>query len=139
MEIENVVSSSRETLPPLVICTSYDRNSIWTKSGPDSMILRRVSMLAQEALKIIETQLYSGTIINFDAIFKPPFSEYDCLIRLKDNFNPLSWQAIKSKKKNENVLFEPYKSNFKQKIPVIDFNPVQLYLKELRVRINLKN
>jgi hypothetical protein len=45
----------------LFLSTPYDKkNSIWTKEAPSLQILIRVAMLAGEALRVIESLLFSA-------------------------------------------------------------------------------
>lgn len=62
---------------------------------------------------------------------------YDVVIKLKTELNPMS-QYHHS---NINVLnkpkkSQPYSKNDDEIIPIVDFDPVQIYLEQLRVRIN---
>lgn len=130
--IENEFRISRESLPLLFISTPYDhRNSLWTKQAPNILILNRVHLMALEALKLLEGQILNSTL-NYRGIFKTPLSEYDCLIHLKSVYNPRRYEAIEIDEKEVTIECRSYKKRQEQNIPVVDFNPIELYLKELR-------
>lgn len=133
IEIESHFNTNRSTLPSLFISTPYDqKNSLWTRKKPSLVILNRITALARESLKIIEKQICDGTALNHRLIFKPPTKEYDFIINLKPLLNPKRLQAINLSKDHPEVEWHPYKHHSEAKIPVVDFNPVQLYLRELR-------
>ncbi|XP_043670065.1 nucleolar protein 6 [Vespula pensylvanica] len=133
IEVETLFGKSRDTLPHLFISTPYDQQgSLWTKKAPTVLILNRICLLAQESLKLFEQQLYTKTILDCKALFRSPMSEYDCLIYLKPLLNPRRLQAIDLDEKHPIVEWHPYKPHSLQKIPIIDFDPVQYFLKELR-------
>lgn len=134
IEVETLFGKSRDTLPPLFISTPYDQQgSSWTRKAPTILILNRICLLAQESLKLFEQQLYTKTISDCKALFRSPMSEYDCLIHLKPLLNPRRLQAINLNEDHPFIEWHPYKPHSLQKIPIIDFDPVQYFLKELRV------
>ena len=136
VEVENLFGTSRESLPPLFISTPYDQqSSMWTKKAPTLVILNRVCLIAKEALKLIEAQMLNSTL-DYRTICRPPLSEYDCLIHLKSIYNPRRYEAVEVDQNEPIVNWHPFKGHSQHRIPVVDFNPVQLYLKELRVITN---
>ncbi|XP_012256852.2 nucleolar protein 6 isoform X2 [Athalia rosae] len=133
VEAESNFNSNRSKLPPLYILTPYDQKaSTWTKTTPSPVILNRITMLARESLKIIEMQIHDGITLNYRLIFKPPMSGYDFLINLRPNMNPRILQAVDLSSDHPVLEWHPHKPHTKAKIPVVDFNPVQIYLRELR-------
>lgn len=131
--VENEFRTSRETLPLLFISTPYDhQNSLWTKTAPNILILNRVSLMAVEALKLLESQILNSTL-NYKGMFKTPLSEYDCLIHLKSVYNSRRYEAIEIDEEEPILECRSFKTYQKQNIPVVNFNPIELYLKELRV------
>ncbi|KAK0168959.1 hypothetical protein PV327_002715 [Microctonus hyperodae] len=133
VSIENSFETKRETLPPLFISTPYDHdNSIWTKKVPTNLILNRVSSLAKEVLKLVETELLKDSILVWKPMFVPPMTAYDCLIYMKSEFNPRRYQYFDLDDSVPKTTWHPYKPHTEQKIPVIEFNPVQRYLDQLR-------
>ncbi|XP_046821739.1 nucleolar protein 6 [Vespa crabro] len=133
IEVETLFGKSRDTLPPLFISTPYDQQgSLWTRKAPTVLILNRICLLAQESLKLFEQQLYTKMILDCKSLFRSPISEYDCLIHLKPLLNPRRLQAIDLNEEHPVVEWHPYKPHSLEKIPVIDFDPIQYFLKELR-------
>jgi len=123
-------------LPPLFISTPYDQQkSLWTRKVPSHLILNRISVLAKESLKLFDNLLLNAIYIDEKSIFRPSLSEYDCLIYLKSNMNPRKLQAVDIDDRAEIVDIHPYKTHSSQKIPVVNFDPVQCFLKDLRVSI----
>lgn len=136
VEIEKHFEMARESLPSLFISTPYDHlGSIWTKNSPSKVILRRVSALAKEVLRLVDTEFIGGMILNWKPMFKPITSEYNILIHLKDEFNPRRFQSFDLDDSVETKTWHPYRRHTLEKIPVVEFNPVESYLKELRVSI----
>lgn len=69
-------------------------------------------------------------------MFRPPLADYDCLIHLKQTMNPRRLQAVDVPENADIVDLHPYKSHSLQKVPVVDFDPVQYFLRDLRVSIS---
>ncbi|XP_066597044.1 nucleolar protein 6 isoform X2 [Prorops nasuta] len=133
VKVETLFGTSRSTLPLLFISTPYDQQkSLFTRKAPSYMILKRISSLAKASLQLFENQLLSESVNNFKAMFRPPLTDFDCLIRLESAINPRKEQAIDLEKDQKLIHWHPYKEHSKQMIPVIDFDPVQKYLEELR-------
>ncbi|XP_012273791.1 nucleolar protein 6 [Orussus abietinus] len=133
LEIENLFGTARDTLPPLFIATPYDlKRSLWTKKAPTQVILNRINCLAREALKLFELQLFSGAILDCKPLFRPALTEYDCLIYLEPLLIPRRFEAVDLHESHPTILWHPFKQHSKQKIPVLNFDPVQLFLQELR-------
>ncbi|XP_024940581.1 nucleolar protein 6 isoform X2 [Cephus cinctus] len=132
--VENIFRTSRESLPALFISTPYDhQNSIWTSKGPNQLILNRMASLARESLKIIDTQIESYTGLKWKPMFQPPLSEYDCLIHLKPSMCPRRFQAIELESDHPVIDWHTYKYHHQQKIPIVNFDPVQYFLTDLRI------
>lgn len=92
-----------------------------------------MSALAKESLRLFDTLLFDN--MDIKPIFRPSLKEYDCLLYLKSNMNPRKMQAIDVSNNMEIIDLHPYKAHSLQKIPVTDFDPVQCFLKDLRVSI----
>ncbi|CAG2059589.1 unnamed protein product, partial [Timema podura] len=132
VEIEGMFQSSRATLPPLFLATSYQPSGVvWTKRNPTLQILVRTAMLAKESLTIVEEKLFSR---HFDTklIFRPPLDVYDVLIYLRPLLNPRRLEAVDVNKDQPVVNLPSYQYHQGEKLPVAGFNPVQFYLQELR-------
>nr|XP_061811481.1 nucleolar protein 6-like [Nerophis lumbriciformis] len=134
-EIRNDFMASRESLPVMFIATPKDKKvSMWTKRAPTVQMLQRVVMVAAESRKVLENQLMNGNQIqDVRVAMRPPLDAYDVLIHLNPKQVPLLNQAV-----------DPPTVNFSRgalagnaiasggMMPVTDFNPVTLYLAELR-------
>lgn len=103
--------------------------------APSQLILHRVSVLAKESLKMFNDLLLKDTVLDVKQMFRPPLSEYDCLIYLKQTMNPRRLQAVDVPDNEDVVDLHPYKLHSLQKVPVVDFDPVQCFLRDLRVSI----
>uniref|UniRef100_A0A3Q3VZY5 Nucleolar protein 6 n=1 Tax=Mola mola TaxID=94237 RepID=A0A3Q3VZY5_MOLML len=134
-EIKNDFLASRESLPVMFIATPKDKKlSMWTKRAPSIQMLQRAMTLAAESLKVLEHQLMDGgQTQDVRVILRPPLDVYDVLIHLNHKQVPLLCQAV-----------DPPTVNFGRGVmtgtvvpaggalPVIDYNPVALYMAELR-------
>ncbi|XP_078106622.1 nucleolar protein 6 [Sander vitreus] len=134
-EIKNDFTATRESLPVLFIATPKDKKqSIWTKRAPSVQMLQRVVMVAAESLKLLENQLMdSNQIQDVRVVMRPPLDAYDVLIHLNPKQVPLLVQAVDP----PTVTFSRgiMAGNVTQSggaLPVIDYNPVSLYMAELR-------
>ncbi|KZC04307.1 Nucleolar protein 6 [Dufourea novaeangliae] len=131
--VETLFGSSRNSLPPLFISTPYDQQrSLWTRKAPTTLVLNRITALARQSLKLFEDQLFTKALLDVKPLFRPPLTEYDCLIHLKPLMIPRRRQAIDVSETYSLFDVHPYKKHYAQKIPVVDFDPVQCFLKELR-------
>ena len=137
MTIENSFRSARETYPSIFISTPYDQNgSIWTRKAPSTLILNRISSLAKQSLKLVDALFEDSSLISFGSLFRPPMSGYDCLIHTKTSLNPRRLQFLDLPDTRPSVDVYPFKLHSQQRIPVIEFDPIQCYLRELRVSID---
>lgn len=134
-EIKNDFMASRESLPVMFIATPKDKKmSLWTKQAPSVQMLQRIIVVAAESLKVLERQLMcSEEIQDVRLVMRPPLDAYDVLIHLNPKQVPLLSQAV-----------DPPAVTFTRGttagslgqsggfMPVVDYDPVSLYLKELR-------
>ncbi|KAJ8006168.1 hypothetical protein DPEC_G00125440 [Dallia pectoralis] len=134
-EIKNDFMASRESLPVMFIATPKDKKlSMWTKQSPSVQMLQRVVLLAAESLKVLENQLMDASLKqDIRVAMRPPLDAYDVLIHLCPRQVPLLNQAVDT----PHVTFSRGTLDVGvpkagQAMPVIDFNPVSLYLAELR-------
>ncbi|EFN82278.1 Nucleolar protein 6 [Harpegnathos saltator] len=131
--VETLFITARSSLPPLFISTPYhQQKSLWTKKAPSQLILRRINVLAKESLKIFDDLFLKDMVLDAKRMFRPSLLEYDCLIYLKSTMNPRRLQAIDIPDDVDVVDLHPYKSHSLQKIPIVDFDPVQCFLRDLR-------
>ncbi|RLU24256.1 hypothetical protein DMN91_004467 [Ooceraea biroi] len=130
--VETLFNTARNSLPPLFISIPYDQQkSLWTRKTPSCMILNRISALAKESLKLFDNMLLS-TVQDVKPMFRPSLSEYDCLIHLRSRMIPRRLQAVDVPDNAKTVDVHPYKAHSLQKIPIVNFDPVQCFLKDLR-------
>ncbi|KAF7651428.1 hypothetical protein LDENG_00111260 [Lucifuga dentata] len=134
-DIKNDFMASRESLPVMFIATPKDKKlSLWTKRAPSVQILQRMVTVAAESLKVLEHQLTDGSKIqDVRVAMRPPLDAYDVLIHLNPKQVPLLSQAVDP----PSVTFSRgiMTGNVAQSgglLPVIDYNPVAVYLAELR-------
>ncbi|XP_008286956.1 nucleolar protein 6 [Stegastes partitus] len=134
-EIKNSFMASRESLPVMFIATPKDTKlSMWTRRAPSVQMLQRVMTVAAESLKVLEQQLMDGSQLqDVKVAMRPPLEVYDVVIHLNPKQVPLLSQAV-----------DPPAVTFSRgvttgsatqsggSLPVIDYNPVSLYLAELR-------
>ncbi|CAK9819413.1 Nucleolar protein 6 [Anthophora plagiata] len=133
VDVETLFGTSRNSLPLLFISTPYDQQrSLWTRKAPSNLILNRIAALAKESLKLFQDHLYTQILLDFKLLFRPPLTEYDCLIHLKRSMVPRRRQAVDVNKTDKAFKWHPYKKHSDQKIPIVDFDPVQYFLRDLR-------
>ncbi|XP_060762939.1 nucleolar protein 6 [Neoarius graeffei] len=134
-EIKNHFLVSRDSLPVMFIATPNDKTvSIWTKDGPSVQILQRVVLVAAESLRVLEAQLIDpGQKQDIRVAFRPPLEAYDVLIHLRPQQVPLLSRAVDPPKTvcRHGVLNADALSSGGA-FPVVDFDPVKLYLSELK-------
>ncbi|XP_056275390.1 nucleolar protein 6-like [Pseudoliparis swirei] len=134
-EIKNDFMASRESLPVLFLATPKDKKqSLWTKRAPSVQMLLRVVMVAAESLKLLEHQLMDGDQIqDVRVVMRAPLDAYDVLIHLNPRQVPLLSQAVDPPIVTFNRgLMAGNVAQSRGALPVIDYNPVTLYLAELR-------
>ncbi|MEQ2175093.1 hypothetical protein GOODEAATRI_014682, partial [Goodea atripinnis] len=105
-EIKNDFMASRESLPVMFIATPKDKKlSLWTRRAPSVQVIMR-----------------------------PPLDAYDVLIHLNPKQVPLLRHAVdpSAVSFSRGVMAESA-AQPGGAMPVIDYNPVSLYLAELRV------
>lgn len=134
-EIKNDFMASRESLPVMFVATPKDKKmSMWTKRAPSVQMLQRVILVAAESLKVLEHQLMDGSQTqDVRVVMRPPLDVYDVLIHLSPKQIPLLSQAVDPPAVNfTRGAILGGESQFGGILPVIDYNPVSLYLAELR-------
>eukprot|EP00057_Strongylocentrotus_purpuratus_P024939 XP_011679413.1 PREDICTED: nucleolar protein 6 [Strongylocentrotus purpuratus] len=133
-EIRQQFTNNRSHLPVMFLATPTDRQtSLWTQDKPTSMIFQRLIELARESFTVLQQQL-SGPIsaeVDFKQIFRPPLDPYDVVIHLRAKLLPRRHQAVDADPTTESLLTLKPTLDAKH-LPVVDFDPVQCYLVELR-------
>ncbi|XP_069482963.1 nucleolar protein 6 [Ambystoma mexicanum] len=134
-EIRNYFIAARAHLPVMFICTPKDRKeSVWTKEKPTAQILQRLIVLSIDSVYALTKQLMDPLgEHDMKLIFRPPLDCYDVLIHLNPKQIPRHREAVDKPVKSffRGMLNSdaPVKTFF---LPVVDYDPVQLYLSELR-------
>ncbi|CAG7831450.1 unnamed protein product [Allacma fusca] len=135
--IEESFHRRRELFPCLFIATPHDKSiSIWTKNLP-KIILKRTGILAQSALKHATSQLLLSFTTSKELqetcvkIFSSPMDHFDVIIWLKKHMNAKSFQNIHTSPVPR-LEFKKYKKCLNEFIPIVSFDPVGLYVQELR-------
>ncbi|XP_066258902.1 nucleolar protein 6 [Euwallacea similis] len=130
-ELEEKFIQNRTFLQPLYIVTPYDQGqSLFTTPNPSREVLCRVRQLAKAALELtVSLSIVPG--FNVKDLFRPNMEGYHLLIHLKPLLNPRRHEAIDTSNDSKIVL-EAYEKNSNEKIPINGFDPVALYLKDLR-------
>ncbi|ESO86693.1 hypothetical protein LOTGIDRAFT_220490 [Lottia gigantea] len=123
-------NKEREKFPLMFISTPMDKwSSYWTKDQPSAMILNRLALLAKESLHVLQTQvLQPQSNDDIKEVFRPPLDSYDVVIYLQANQVPRYYQSIDYPKDKP---IPTLRSTDDQIFPVIDFDPVVKYVKEL--------
>ncbi|KAM4706920.1 nucleolar protein 6 isoform 2-T2 [Discoglossus pictus] len=134
-EIQNDFVSARTRLPVMFIATPKDKkDSVWTQKHPSAQILQRLIVLSLESLNVLEKQL-NDPLGNQDIklVFRPPLDLYDVLIHLNPKHIPRHREAVDQAVKSFHRGLLKTDAEVKNVLlPVVDYDPVQLYLKELR-------
>uniref|UniRef100_W5MCA8 Nucleolar protein 6 n=1 Tax=Lepisosteus oculatus TaxID=7918 RepID=W5MCA8_LEPOC len=133
-QIKNDFIASRSSLPVMFIATPKDKNlSVWTKEGPSVQVLQHLILVAAESLRVLETQLMDPTQPqDVKVAFRPPLEVYDVLIHLIPRQVPGHGQAIDTPHPIYSRGTLPASAPTGPALPVVDFNPVDRYLAELR-------
>lgn len=118
-EVQSSFTMNRGQYPPVTIITSFDDKciGIWAKEAPILQVLVRVIMLAKELLSRLTDKVARREAFSNQSVFYTKFAGYDALIHLDVE----SIQFLR-----RNIM------QSSARLPV-DFNPVDIYLKELRV------
>lgn len=123
----------REALQPLYIITPYDQgSSVFTRPNPTRPVLNRVKQLAKATLDLATARISNLDLFDVKDLFKPNLTGYNLLIHLRPLLNPRRHEQVDGVGDSKIVL-EPYKHHPKEKIPITNWDPVQLYLRTLWV------
>lgn len=132
-KLETSFISDRSSFPPLTIITSNgetDKHTVWSKKVPSVEVLARITILARHALKIVQQTILDD--FEPSSLFTASLDGYDLVINLnKDHLR----DALLHSFERPNTILSRQRRPF---IPIADYNPVESYLKELRVRISNK-
>jgi U3 small nucleolar RNA-associated protein 22 len=134
----------RSQLPPLFIVTPEDKSvSVWTKHLAP-VLLYRIQILAKQALSVLKVALLEHCdqqeqieakknrkfVQQIKKVFRADTNEFDVLIYMKKLMNPRSCDGIDASSVPH--FYEHSSSKKEAFLPIVDFDPVQIYLSELR-------
>uniref|UniRef100_A0A8B9FLJ1 Nucleolar protein 6 n=1 Tax=Amazona collaria TaxID=241587 RepID=A0A8B9FLJ1_9PSIT len=127
-------AAARSCLPVMFIATPKDRwSSMWTQERPSAQILQRLTVLASESLHALEEQLMDPLKTqDVKMVFRPPLDFYDVLIHLNPNQIPRHLESVDQPVKSFSRGVVKNSTADKILFPVVDYDPVQCYLRELR-------
>ncbi|CAH0552232.1 unnamed protein product [Brassicogethes aeneus] len=132
IDLEGKLQENREALQPLYIITPYDNGqSIFTKNSPTKQVLSRVKDLAIATLSFYSEKLLKSEKCDIKELFLPNWQGYNLLIQLNPLLNSRRHERILNSDESK-ILIEKYDPKVNSKIPICDFNPVEIYLEELR-------
>ncbi|RMC16490.1 hypothetical protein DUI87_06425 [Hirundo rustica rustica] len=133
-EIKNKFVAARSRLPVMFLATPKDQwSSMWTRERPSAQILQRLVLLASESLRALEGQLMDPlSDQDVKIVFRPPLDSYDVLIHLNPNQIPRHLENVDRPVKSVSRGVVKNSSATNILFPVVDYDPVQLYLQELR-------
>ncbi|XP_071794950.1 nucleolar protein 6-like [Asterias amurensis] len=135
-EIRQHFIEHRSELPDVFLSTPTDRlNSVWTQKQPTAQILQRLLVLAKESLKLLMSQMMvTDATADFKQIFRPPIDLYDVVIHLRPKLVPRRGESIDGMKtQGQKSATEKKVTQEVKQLPVVDFDPVTLYLQELEI------
>ncbi|XP_071110262.1 nucleolar protein 6-like [Haliotis cracherodii] len=132
-DIQKKFAEDRSSLPLMCLCTPHDRLiGHWTRERPTVPILQRLVLLAQQSLQMLQQQLQHDYInADFKTIFRPPLDAFDLVIYLKTKHIPRQHQAVDIAMATK-IPTRESESTWRRLMPVVDYDPVQFYLEELR-------
>ncbi|KAF2885231.1 hypothetical protein ILUMI_20950 [Ignelater luminosus] len=142
-DLDERFQTSREKFPPLFIITSYDmKDSLFSKSCAKET-LKRMSLLAKTTFDYISSSFFKKNEVNnllmpqslnsIKELFIPNLEGYNLLIHIKPLMNPRRYQRLNyPNAESSKVQLEKYDKDQSTKMPVVDFNPIEKYLTELR-------
>ncbi|XP_065909651.1 nucleolar protein 6-like [Dysidea avara] len=98
-------------------------------SSPPVVIQARIRQLSEEGYQLLSSQLdqASQSEIDYKQIFRPPLQDYHVLIHLHKKHVVQTQCSVDSTMDGHSTVM----SRKMLKLPVVDFDPVKLYLKEL--------
>ncbi|XP_062369968.1 nucleolar protein 6 [Cinclus cinclus] len=133
-EIKNKFVAARSRLPIMFLATPKDQwSSMWTRERPSAQILQRLVLLASESRRALEEQLMDPlSDQDVKMVFRPPLDFYDVLIHLNPNQIPRHLESVDRPVKSTSRGVVKNSSAMNILFPVVDYDPVQLYLQELR-------
>lgn len=132
-ELESKVQENREKFPSLYIAMPFDQGlSVFTRNIPTKEILYRVKELAKASLDFVNNIIMGQNHVGIKELFIPNFDGYNVLIHLKPSINPRRYEQIVFATVEDRTVVEKYKGSDDDKLPILDFSPIEKYLSILR-------
>ncbi|KAL3286351.1 hypothetical protein HHI36_000859 [Cryptolaemus montrouzieri] len=130
--LDSRMRTNRESFPPLFILTPYDNgDSIFTKKAPSKEVLVRLKVLANECLNVVQNILLQESLFSIKELFIPNTNGFNCILNLRSLTNPRKIERIIKYESDSKIHYrEPCGDD--KCLPVIDFDPIQMYLRDLR-------
>eukprot|EP00731_Ephydatia_muelleri_P016799 Em0009g1223a len=135
-EVSARFNTNRTHHPSMFISTSYDRfSSCWTRPNPTHPVLIRAQQLAKESLAVLSQQLQEygcRADVDFLQAFRTPLQDYNVLLHLNRKMVVAPELCVLTIPTVGEIPSLPFKRKHHFScLPVIDFNVVEKYVKEL--------
>lgn len=132
-ELETKVQENRSKFPPLYIVMPFDQGlSVFTQQTPSKEILCRVKALAKASLGFVNNIIMEQNHLGIKELFIPNFDGYNLLIHLNPSINARRLEQIVFANAENRTVVEKYKPKRSDRLPIVDFDPVEKYLTTLR-------
>ncbi|CAF3742018.1 unnamed protein product [Rotaria magnacalcarata] len=135
-EMQTQFKADRSNLPPLCLMPSV---AFHDNQKPNVPVLKRLMLLAKEALAYLETN--NSDSIKF--LFRPSLNSYDVIIMLDPLQCPRAYQAVDHvmteityTTRKKSVDNDQSIDNNKKLLSIVDYDPAQLFVDELRKSYN---
>uniref|UniRef100_A0A8D2MV52 Nucleolar protein 6 n=1 Tax=Zonotrichia albicollis TaxID=44394 RepID=A0A8D2MV52_ZONAL len=138
----NKFVASRSRLPVMFLATPKDQwSSMWTQERPSAQVswpfvpLPLVLLAWGTSLLLVLLEPREGGItvcFSLQMVFRPPLDFYDVLIHLNPSQIPRLLESVDRPVKSVSRGVVKNSSAMNILFPVVDYDPVQLYLQELR-------
>ncbi|KAF5299559.1 hypothetical protein FQR65_LT09364 [Abscondita terminalis] len=129
-KFETSFQQMRHNYPALCIITPYDDGKSSFTKNCTLEVLQRLSVLAKSTYSVVEKGIAAQDLSVVKDLFIPNLEGYNVLIHLKELQNTRTYQRNSSS--NKKILIERRSYSRNSKIPIVNFSPVDSYLKELR-------
>ncbi|XP_066977982.1 nucleolar protein 6 [Macrobrachium rosenbergii] len=144
-ELSRRFTSERSSLPSMFIATPYELRglsssedasyryrlaSMWTMESPSIPIIYRCKQLASAAHEYVVNNMLKNSF-DIKLIFRPSLDDFNVVIKLQES-------QLSRRKESVDVtmpqpkFIKPYKHHRKEIVPVVMFDPAEMYLRELR-------
>ncbi|XP_052794278.1 nucleolar protein 6-like isoform X2 [Mya arenaria] len=130
-EIPTKFSKERSNLPLMFISTPLDPYSQhWTKEVPSAAVLTRLVLLAAKSLAVLQRDLMQMEKQDLTVVFRPSLAIFNLVIHLNEKQLPRRLECLDVAMESDRVGYG--KASDKERFPVTDFDPAQIFLNELK-------